>query len=69
MNSIAITMSPTHKKKILVELDADKFERLAAHLGLFNEGFLSSLDKAEKDYKNGKIKQISSLRQLRKQCL
>lgn len=68
MASINITIKPrtNHSKKILVELDADKLERLAADLGLFNPDFLESLETAEKDYRAGRIKKIKSLKELRK---
>lgn len=67
MSSLAITIKPNvGRKKILVELDVDKFERLAANLGFFSADFLKSLDKAEKDYRTGRVKKISSLKELRK---
>lgn len=68
MASLTITIKPkvNHSRKILVEMDADKFERLAANLGLFNPEFLESLDQAEKDYKRGRISKIKSLKELRK---
>ena len=68
MASLTITIKPraNHSRKILVEMDADKFERLAANLGLFNPEFLESLDRAEKDYKADRITKIKSLKELRK---
>jgi len=68
MASLTITIKPhvNHPKKILIEMDAEKFEKLAADLGLFNPEFLKSLDRAEKDYKAGRIKKIKSLKELRK---
>lgn len=67
MSSLTITIKPkVNHRKILIEMDAEKFERLAASLGLFNPEFLKSLNRAEKDYKAGRIKKIKSLRQLRK---
>lgn len=67
MNSLAITIKPrAESKKILIEFDADKFERLAANLGFFGPDFLKSLGRAEKDYSAGRTKKISSLRELRK---
>ncbi len=47
-------------------MDAGKFERLAANLGLFNSEFLKSLDQAEKDCHAGKIRKIKSLKELKK---
>lgn len=67
MNSLAIIIKPrANGKKILVEMDADKFERLAANLGFFGSDFLKSLGRAEKDYSAGRVKKISSLRELKK---
>ena len=66
MASLTITIKPYKKeKKIIIEMDLDKFERLAASLGFFNPEFLKSLKKAEKDYKAGRIKKIKSLKELR----
>lgn len=70
MASSTITIETRTKeknsKKILIELDANQFERLAADLGLFSPEFLKSLDRAESDYKAGKIRKVRSLRTLRK---
>ena len=67
MNSLAIAIKPNinSPRKILVELNAEKFERLASSLGFFNTEFLESLEKAEKDEKQGKIRKIKSLKELR----
>ena len=58
MASLTITVKPktNRSRRIVVEMDADKFERLAASFGFFNPGFLKSLSKAEVDYRNGKVK-------------
>jgi len=68
MASLTLTIGSQVKnpKKILVEMDFEKFERLAANLGFFNQDFLKSVDLAEKDYKNGRIKKIRSLGELRR---
>ncbi len=66
MNSIAITIQPGNvKRKAIVEIDVDRFERLVASLGLFRDGFLESLDKAEMDFRSGRVKKIRSLTELR----
>lgn len=67
MASLTVTIKPrtNRGKKFLIEMDADKFERLAANLGFFSSEFLRSLDKAEKDFKAGKVKKIKSLKELR----
>lgn len=67
MKSLIIDIKPNIKsKKIVIEMNADKFEKLAGDFGFFNPEFLKSLNRAEKDYKTGRIKKISSLRELRK---
>lgn len=68
MSSLDVTIKSgvNHSRKILVEMDADKLERLAADLGFFNPEFLESLERAEKDYQAGKVKKIKSLKELRK---
>jgi hypothetical protein len=67
MNSLSIKIKPklNHSQNVLIELNADKFERLAANFGFFNQEFLESLENAEKDYKKGKMKKIKSLKELR----
>jgi len=68
MASLTITIKPrlNRPRKILIEMDADKFERLAANLGFFSSEFLESMTKSERDYKAGRIKKIKSLKELRK---
>ena len=63
--NITVQSMPKHPKKILVEMDAGKFEKLAAGLGLFSGDFLDSLVRAENDYKNKKNKKVASLRALK----
>ncbi len=67
MANLSIFITPkTKRRKILVEIDADRLEKLAASLGFFGDDFLKSLEKAEKDYKAGRIRKIRSLKELRK---
>jgi len=51
--------------RVLVEMDAERFEKLAADFGFFSEDFLKSLERAEKDAKAGRVRKIKSLRELR----
>ncbi len=60
MALLTVTIRP-HSRKVRVEMDAGQFERLAASFGLFNPEFLESLKRAEKDYRTGKTKKITSL--------
>ena len=48
----------------MVEFDAERFERIAAALGMFSEEFLVSLDRAEKDVKAGRVHVAKSLAEL-----
>ena len=50
---------------MVVEMDADRFEKLAADFGLFSEDFLNSLGRAERDVKAGRLTKIKSLKQFR----
>ncbi|MEK7117273.1 MAG: hypothetical protein AAB861_00680 [Patescibacteria group bacterium] len=58
--------SSVEPKNITVSFNADKFERVAASFGLFREEFLNSLDRAERNIRDGKVKKIKSLASLRK---
>lgn len=55
------------RRKVIVELDAQRFERLAAHLGLFSNEFISSLEQSEREAKQGKLIRLRSLKDLRKE--
>lgn len=62
------TLEMTVKKKnnrVVVEMDAERFEKLAADFGLFSAEFLSSLGRAERDLKAGRLRKIESLKELR----
>ncbi|OGN03916.1 MAG: hypothetical protein A2831_02405 [Candidatus Yanofskybacteria bacterium RIFCSPHIGHO2_01_FULL_44_17] len=63
--NITVQSIPKHPKKILVEMDAEKFERLAAGLGLFSGDFIDSVTRAERDYKNKRYEKIESLKDLK----
>ena len=66
MNSLTLTLKPKRNtaKKIIVEMDADRLERLAANFGMFNPDFLASVKRAERDYEAGRVRKIHSLREL-----
>ena len=46
------------------EFDMDRFERIAAALGMFSDEFLASMDRAEKDIKAGRVHKLKSLADL-----
>lgn len=64
--AVKIKSCPDHTKKFLVEIDAQKLEKLAADFGLFNPDFLKSIEMAEKDYRAGRFKKIKSLKEIEK---
>lgn len=64
MATITVERKP-NSQRVTVEIDAEKLERLAATLGLFNEEFLKSLSRSERDVALGRTKRLRSLRDLR----
>lgn len=66
MNQTMAIKTTSVGKKIIVELDANRLERLASHLGFFAPDFLKSVDSAERDYRAGRTREVASLSQLRK---
>jgi hypothetical protein len=65
MSSLELTIKKRNHR-VLIEMDADQFEKLAANFGFFSKEFLSSLERAEKDVKAGRIRKVQSLKQLRR---
>jgi len=65
MATITVMRKPK-SKRIIVEIDADKLERLAASLGLFSSSFLDSISRSEKEIALGKTKRLRDLRELRR---
>ena len=62
------TLEVTIKKKnnrVVVEMDAERFESLAADFGLFSRDFLASLARAERDIKADRLTKIKSLKDVR----
>ena len=64
--NLTIKHRAERSRKIVVEMDADRFEKLAANLGLFNPDFLKSLERAEREISQGKTKRLHSLHALRR---
>ena len=65
MNMLTVTFTPD-RKKARVEVDAEKFERLTAALGLFNADFVKSLERSEREISAGKTRALKSLKDLRR---
>ena len=65
MATLTVERKPK-SERVIVEIDAEKLERLAATLGLFHDEFLNSLSRSEKDIALGKTKRLRSLRELRR---
>ena len=66
MKTIDITVKsiPAKGKKLSVEIDAERLERLAANFGLFNPDFLKSVHQAERDYSSGRTRTIKSFKEI-----
>jgi hypothetical protein len=68
MASLPVTVraaSRARRRTLRIEVDADKFERLAADFGFFGPEFLASLERAEADARAGRVRKIFSLRALK----
>lgn len=67
MSEATISIKPKRgaTAKFNVEIDIEKFEKLASSLGLFSEDFIKSLDRAEADYEAGRVSKAKSLKDLR----
>jgi hypothetical protein len=67
MKTLPVTISKKTKARkatFTVEFDADRFEQVAAALGMFSEEFLASIARAEKDIKAGRVQKLKSLADL-----
>ena len=67
MKTLPVTITKKLKNRkttFTVEFDADRFEQVAAALGMFSEDFLASIDRAEKDIKAGRVHKLKSLADL-----
>ena len=67
MKTLPITVTKNikaRKSTFTVEFDADRFEQIAAALGMFSDDFLASMDRAEKDVKAGRVHKLKSLKDL-----
>lgn len=53
--ALGIVKKSRNSKKIFVEVDAHRLERLADALGFYNPDFLQSLERAEQDIKRGRL--------------
>ncbi|MBI2409832.1 hypothetical protein HYV30_02195 [Candidatus Kaiserbacteria bacterium] len=59
MAKVSTTIRSTKGRKLVLEIDADRLERLAATFGLFNPAFLESVARAEADYRAGRTHRMS----------
>ena len=67
MKTLPVTITKKareNKTTFIVEFNADRFERIAAALGMFSDDFLASIDRAEKDIKAGRVHKLESLADL-----
>ena len=63
--NIQIKNNFSKPQKMVIEMDANKFEKLAASFGFFSDDFSKSITKSEKEYKSGKFRKIKSLSSLK----
>lgn len=63
MATLTILRSPG-SRKIRVEVDLDRWERLADVLGFYHPLFLKTLKQSLKESKQGQVRRIESLREL-----
>ncbi len=60
------TTVATSPRKLVLELDAAQFEKLAGDFGFFSPEFIKSLERAEADAHAGRVRTITSLKELRR---
>ena len=65
MATITILEKPNSRKKIKVEIDFNQWEKLADIFGLYSPSFLRTLNKSLQESKQGIVRKIKSLRDLR----
>lgn len=67
MAKLAVKIAEKRKEKTYaVEVSATKFERLAAAFGFFGKEFIESIERSEKNIRQGKVKKIRSFSDLLK---
>lgn len=66
MANLTMIVSKKSANKYIVEMDADKLERLAAAMGWFNPDFLSTMKESAADLKAGRYTVRKSLKELQK---
>lgn len=64
MEKLMLNITKRRMKRIVVEMDATRLERLATALGFYSDDFIKSLERAERDVKEGRVKKLSSMRDL-----
>ncbi len=57
---LPITITKKNAKTFTIEFDANRWERVAAALGLFSDECTKSLERAEQDIAAGRIQKLTS---------
>ena len=65
MATLTISQKSNSKRKINVEIDLNKWEKLADIFGFYQPEFLKSIKQSIKESKQGKVRKIKSLRELK----
>ena len=63
--ALGVVKKARHPKKIFIEVDAYRLERLADALGFYNVDFLNSLERAENDVRHGRLTRLRTLKDLK----
>lgn len=62
--TLTISRAPS-PRKLRIEIDVEQWERIADALGLYQPRFLKSLKQSEREIREGKIRKLRSLKDLR----
>ena len=65
MTTITILKKP-NIEKVHVEIDINQWEKIADALGFYHPSFLKTLKQSLKESKNGRVRKINSLNDLKK---
>ena len=65
MSVLSILQKP-QMRKVIIEIDLDKWERLADTLGMYRPEFIKTLHHSLAESRRGRVRKISSLKDLEK---
>lgn len=66
MNFLPVKIiSKPRSDKVILEMDADRFERFAAAFRFVSKEAMESIERAERDVRAGRVREIKSFKDLR----